>query len=166
MKTFKFQLAEWNTNSTTRKVYWRDFIWMSHHKVVSRLKIKSYITAYTNSLDSSFHAASAFRITWFGRVCEFVFPPFVSATSPKCIDREGLWGHRTRARQELDNTPCTYYNKAAYYPCRPKTTQTLETELRLTLSSIEGSHSGSKSRRLAILRWPCSHAHISAVDPS
>ena len=49
MKTPKFQQAEWNTNTTTRKVHWRDFIWMLHHKIVYRLKSKSYIIAYTNS---------------------------------------------------------------------------------------------------------------------
>ena len=135
MKTPKFQQAEWNTNTTTRKLHWRDSSRLkSKSCIIANLVPRAFpwargcIIAYTNSWDSSFRAASACRITRFGRVCEFVFPPFVSATSPKCIDREGLGRNRTRARQELDNTPWTYYNKAAYYPCRPKRTQTLEIE--------------------------------------
>ena len=37
--------------------------------------------------------AYAFRVTWSKRVSEV--QPFVSVTSPKCIDREGLGRHRT-----------------------------------------------------------------------
>ena len=37
--------------------------------------------------------AYAFRVTWSKRV--FEVQPFVSDTSPKCIDREGLGRHRT-----------------------------------------------------------------------
>ena len=92
MKTSKFQRAEWNTNSTTRKVHWRDFIRKSHHRFFYPDSQERAILLPSSSA-SLFRAAYAFRITWSGRVCEFVFPPFVSATSLKCIDREGPGRH-------------------------------------------------------------------------
>ena len=50
-------------------------------------------------------AADAFRVTWSERV-----RPFVSDTSPKCVDREGLGRRRTGttlARKKGETSPTT-----------------------------------------------------------
>jgi len=72
MKTSKFQRAEWNTNSTTRMLHWRDLSWMSHHRIFyPGSKVRAILLPSSSA--SLFRAAYAFRIMWSGQVCESVF---------------------------------------------------------------------------------------------
>ena len=54
-----------------------------------------------NARASLLRAAYTFQVTWSERNFSW---PFFSDTSPKCIDREGLWRRHTRSRQSQTQT--------------------------------------------------------------